>query len=171
MAIGILDSNPWTVGLFASPEEAARKLAPLTSRPWSPAADASTTNAHAPQAQGTCANNDSSSSAAAAAADKGFTNAHEPYMFAVLHPLDHMLGKLVLEARPSADPPVAVPPYVRMVRAVRQRLRCQKEHMLPERFRVPPPARAYRQTSALSTLAWGLTVHGSDRLRQRVCQR
>lgn len=113
LAMGILDSNPWTVGLFASPEEAAQKLAPLTSRPWSPAIDASSNNPQAPQGQGTCANNESSSSAAA---DKGFTNAHDPYMFAVLHPLDHMLGKLVLEAKPSADPPVAVPPYVRMLR-------------------------------------------------------
>ncbi|EFJ42194.1 hypothetical protein VOLCADRAFT_107363 [Volvox carteri f. nagariensis] len=36
--------------------------------------------------------------------------AHE---YAWLHPLDRLLGKMVLDAEPVAEPPVAVPPYVR----------------------------------------------------------
>ncbi|GIL82137.1 hypothetical protein Vretimale_7105 [Volvox reticuliferus] len=33
--------------------------------------------------------------------------------YASLHPLERLLGKMVLEAEPAAQPPVAVPPYVR----------------------------------------------------------
>ncbi|GIL64337.1 hypothetical protein Vafri_18307 [Volvox africanus] len=33
--------------------------------------------------------------------------------YASLHPLERLLGKMVLEAEPAAQPPIAVPPYVR----------------------------------------------------------
>ncbi|GLI63565.1 hypothetical protein VaNZ11_006556 [Volvox africanus] len=33
--------------------------------------------------------------------------------YASLHPLERLLGKIVLEAEPAAQPPIAVPPYVR----------------------------------------------------------
>ncbi|KAG2454500.1 hypothetical protein HYH02_000347 [Chlamydomonas schloesseri] len=99
-AMGITDSNPWEQILAALPGAAA--TANATSAPRGSSSLLDTAPLTLPYVKPGSAVRHGEAAAA-------------PYEFASFHPLDRLLGKLVLAAEPAAEPPVAVPPYVRLL--------------------------------------------------------
>ncbi len=100
-ALGIVDSNPWEQILAALPRAASSSAANATSAPRARLLE--TAPLTLPYVK-------------PGSAVRHGEAAASPHEFASFHPLDRLLGKLVLEAEPAAEPPVAVPPYVRLVR-------------------------------------------------------
>ncbi|GFR46026.1 hypothetical protein Agub_g7299 [Astrephomene gubernaculifera] len=111
LVLGITDSNPWRQ-LFPGPSDPAENAARLFSNA---AAVPQPNNEGGEQGEGGAGGN-------TAAGEVGGVLTSLPVLgisgheFASLFPLSGLLGKMVLPARPSAAPPVAVPPYIRKLR-------------------------------------------------------